>query len=67
MPSGWQEPAVTHPAQMPSVLSRTLGYCVCAGSIFAKAPQIFQILRAGSAAGLSVWMPLMEVLGCELN
>ena len=49
----------------PSTLSLTLGYCICVGSVGAKLPQIMQILRAGSAAGLSIYMPLMEVLGCK--
>ena len=60
-----QEDSSDAKPKKPSALSLGLGYCICAGSVFAKAPQIIQILRAGSAAGLSVWMPLMEVLGCE--
>ena len=69
MASTQEDSSNARPRKKPSVpistLSLGLGYCICAGSVFAKAPQIVQILRAGSAAGLSVWMPLMEVLGCE--
>ena len=46
------------------IVSKTLGYCIIVGAAGAKAPQILQILRAGNAAGLSLLMPVMEVLGC---
>lgn len=46
------------------IVSKTLGYCIIAGAAGAKAPQILQILRAGDASGLSLLMPVMEVLGC---
>jgi hypothetical protein len=46
------------------IVSKTLGYCIIVGAAGAKAPQILQILRAGNASGLSLLMPVMEVLGC---
>jgi len=45
-------------------VSKVLGYCIIVGAAGAKTPQILQILRAGNAAGLSLLMPVMEVLGC---
>ena len=58
------EPATEPKKKGAGVVSKTLGYCIIVGAAGAKAPQILQILRAGNAAGLSLLMPVMEVLGC---
>lgn len=52
------------PKKQAGIVSKTLGYCIIVGAAGAKAPQILQIMRAGNAAGLSLLMPVMEVLGC---
>ena len=52
------------PKKKAGIVSKTLGYCIIVGAAGAKAPQILQIIRAGNAAGLSLLMPVFEVLGC---
>ena len=52
------------PKKKAGMVSKVLGYCIIVGAAGAKAPQIMQIMRAGNAAGLSLLMPVFEVLGC---
>lgn len=49
------------------LISKALGYVVILGSVAVKLPQIFRLIEAKSAAGISFSMFLLEVVGYTIN
>lgn len=49
------------------LISKALGYVVILGSVAVKLPQIFRLVDAKSAAGISFSMFLLEVVGYSIN
>jgi mannose-P-dolichol utilization defect protein 1 len=49
------------------LVSKALGYMVITGSVGVKVPQILSIVRAGSVAGISLTMFLLELVGLTIS
>jgi hypothetical protein len=48
-------------------VSKALGYCIIAGSVVTKIPQVLQISRSGSAEGLSFLTTITELAGYSMS